>query len=121
MTALKGDKPIRHRTRFTLMQPSPSAPALADTEEVTGSNPVWPTKKALVRDPFRALSPRLALGSADLSAELSAYRLVSPSKSSLTARAARVMTGRSSFRYTRSVTLVLPWPTKCAISSMVTP
>src|SRR5512132_924788 len=31
------------------------------------------------------------------------------------------MTGRSSFRYTRSVTLVPPWPTKCAISSMVTP
>src|SRR4029450_6049076 len=25
------------------MQPSPSAPALADTEEVTGSNPVSPT------------------------------------------------------------------------------
>jgi hypothetical protein len=31
------------------------------------------------------------------------------------------MTGSSSFGYTRSVTLVLPWPTKCAISSMVTP
>jgi Tetracyclin repressor-like, C-terminal domain len=31
------------------------------------------------------------------------------------------MTRRSSFRYTRSVTLVLPWPTKCAISSIVTP
>ena len=57
----------------------------------------------------------------DLSAKLSAYRLASPSKSSLMARAPRVMTGRSSFRYTRSVTLVLPWPTKCAISSMVTP
>jgi hypothetical protein len=37
------------------------------------------------------------------------------------AAAPRVMTGRSSFRYTRSVTLVLPWPTKCAISSMLTP
>ena len=37
------------------------------------------------------------------------------------ARAPPVMTGRSSFRYTHSVTLVLPWPTNCAISSMVTP
>ena len=37
------------------------------------------------------------------------------------ARAPRVITRRSSFRYTRSVTPVLPWPTKCAISSMVTP
>jgi hypothetical protein len=43
MTPLKGYKPVRQRTRFTLMQPSPSAPALADTEEVTGSNPVSPT------------------------------------------------------------------------------
>jgi hypothetical protein len=92
-----------------------------DTEEVTGSNPVSPTKKALVSEPFCDLARACALGSVDLSAKLSAYRLASPSKSSLMARAPRVMTGRSSFRYTRSVTLVLPWPTKCAISSMVTP
>jgi hypothetical protein len=39
-----------------------------DTEEVTGSNPVSPTMKALVSDPFAALTPRLALGSVDLSA-----------------------------------------------------
>jgi len=36
-------------------------------------------------------------------------------------RAPRVMTGHSSFRHTRSVTLVLLWPTKGAISSIVTP
>jgi hypothetical protein len=43
-----------------------------DTEEVTGSNPVSPTMKALVSDPLAALTPRLALGSVDLSAKLSA-------------------------------------------------
>jgi hypothetical protein len=42
-----------------------------DTEEVTGSNPVSPTKKALVSHPFATLPARVALGSVDLSA----YRL----------------------------------------------
>jgi hypothetical protein len=41
-----------------------------DTEEVTGSNPVSPTKKALVSHPFATLRARLALGSVDLSAKL---------------------------------------------------
>jgi hypothetical protein len=45
---------------------------LSDTEEVTGSNPVSPTMKALVSDPFAAVPPRLALRSVDLSAKLSA-------------------------------------------------
>jgi hypothetical protein len=67
---------------------------ITDTEEVTGSNPVSPTKKVLVSHPFCDLARACALGSVDLSA----YRLASPSKSSLMARAPRVMTGRSSFR-----------------------
>jgi hypothetical protein len=75
----------------------------------------------IVSRPFGPLRGRLALGSIDPSAKLSAYRLASPSKSWLMARAPRVITGRNSFRYTRSMTLVLPWPTKCAISSMVIP
>jgi hypothetical protein len=41
-----------------------------DTEEVTGSNPVSPTKKALASGPFATLRARLALGSVDLSAKL---------------------------------------------------
>jgi hypothetical protein len=45
---------------------------MTDTEEVTGSNPVSPTMKALVSGPLAALTPRLALGSVDLSAKLSA-------------------------------------------------
>ena len=45
---------------------------LADTEEVTGPNPVSPTKKALVSHPFSPLGARLALESIDLSAKLSA-------------------------------------------------
>jgi hypothetical protein len=44
------------------------------------------------------LRARLALGSIDLSAKLSAYGLASPSKSWLMARAPRVITGRNSFR-----------------------
>ena len=75
----------------------------------------------IVSRPFGPLRGRLALGSIDPSAKLSAYRLASPSKSWLMARAPRVITGRNSFRYTRPMTLVLPWPTKCAISSMVIP
>ena len=40
-----------------------------DTEEVTGSNPVSPTKKALVSHPFYGLAARVALGSIDFSAK----------------------------------------------------
>jgi hypothetical protein len=43
---------------------------ITDTEEVTGSNPVSPTKKALVSGQFATLRARLALGSVDLSAKL---------------------------------------------------
>ena len=41
-------------------------PEITDTEEVTGSNPVSPTMKALVSDPFAAVTPRLALRPVDL-------------------------------------------------------
>ena len=41
-----------------------------DTEEVTGSNPVSPTKKALVSDLFSSLGAGLTPGSVDLSAKL---------------------------------------------------
>jgi hypothetical protein len=60
------------RTLLTAAAALPGAPEITDTEEVTGSNPVSPTMKALVSDPFGALTPRLALGSVDLSAKLSA-------------------------------------------------
>ena len=112
-----GDPP--HAPDATLAR-VPTQGFCPDTEEVTGSNPVSPTKKALVSHPFCDLARACGGWIVDLSAKLSAYRLVSPSKSSLMARAPRVMTGCSAFRYTRSVTLVFPWPTKCAISSLVT-
>ena len=57
-----------------------------------------PPVTPLVSDLFSTLRARLALGSVDLSAKLSAYGLASRSKSWLMARAPRVITGRSSFR-----------------------
>ena len=58
---------VLRRTLATLCAAVQRGRILADTEEVTGSNPVSPTMKALVSDPFAALTPRLALGSVDLS------------------------------------------------------
>jgi hypothetical protein len=84
-------KQVLRRTLTALSAAAMRGRILADTEEVTGSNPVSPTKKALVSHPFCDLARACALGSVDLSAKLSAYRLASPSKSSLMARAPRVM------------------------------
>ena len=60
-------------------------------------------------------------GSVDLSDKLCRPIACRRSKSSLMAGPQRVMTGRRSFRYTRPVTLVFPWPITWAISSMLTP
>jgi hypothetical protein len=81
------------RTTFTPAAPVSGVSEITDTEEVTGSNPVSPTKKALVSHPFCDLARACGGWIVDLSAKCRAYRLASPSKSSLMARAPRVMTG----------------------------
>jgi hypothetical protein len=84
------------------------------TEEVTGSNPVSPTSsEALYRfgtGPLSMVGPPIPSGSARFVGERLADDL-GPS----------VMTGRSSWRYTGSVTAVDLWPTKREISSMDAP
>ena len=59
---------VHPRTSLTPTAALSGVPEITDTEEVTGSNPVSPTMKALVSDSFAAVTPRLALGSVDLSA-----------------------------------------------------
>ena len=58
-----------HAPRATLAR-VPMRSFCPDTEEVTGSNPVSPTEKALVSRPFSTVAAHLALRSGDLSAKL---------------------------------------------------
>ena len=62
-------KQVLRRTLTALSAAAMRGRILADTEEVTGSNPVSPTKKALVSHPFATLCRRLAPRSVDLSAK----------------------------------------------------
>ena len=65
-----------------------------------------PPVTTLVSQPFETLAQHPTLGPIDLSAKLCRpIGLAPPSKSSLMVRDLGVMTGRSSFRYTRSLTL----------------
>ena len=68
-------------------------PSLADTEEVTGSNPVSPTSNTPGQRHI-SLARVWRLERLTCRPSLSAYRLPSPSKSSSIARAPRVITGR---------------------------
>jgi NAD(P)-dependent dehydrogenase (short-subunit alcohol dehydrogenase family) len=63
-----GDRGARINSTPTPAAASSCVPEITDTEEVTGSNPVSPTRKALFSHMSATVHARLALGSVDLSA-----------------------------------------------------
>jgi hypothetical protein len=87
---------VLRRTLDTLSAAVKRGRILADTEEVTGSNPVSPTKKALVSHPFATLCRRLAPRSVDLSAKTCRPIACVAIEEFVDGDAPRVMTGRSS-------------------------
>ena len=96
---------------------------ITNTEEVTGSNPVSPTSITPGQSQIPGSQDRSRRGSRDgcLPNCLPKSPASHAGKRASIALAPRVSTGRSSLRYTSSVTRLLAWPTRWEMSSILIP